>query len=79
MNRKGESWETEFQRTLRNYLDKVADRVGMEPFLARWKCGLSKGTKVRKSLMCKEIHAIEHGYKANDKVEKIMREKTTEI
>lgn len=40
MHRKGASWKTELERMLRNYLDKVAERVGMEPFPARWTYGL---------------------------------------
>lgn len=44
----------------------------------RWTCGLNKGTKVRKGLVCKEIQAIQHGYKANDKAEGMAREEVKE-
>ena len=78
MNKKEELWKTEFQRMLRNYLNKVADRVGVETLIDRWAWVMHKGTKVRKSLMHKEIQAIYHGYEANDKAEGMTREENAE-
>lgn len=59
-------------RMLRNNPDKVGDRMGIETLSDRWIYGLKKETKVRKSLVCKEVQAIYHGHKANDKVEGMM-------
>ena len=73
MNRNDDSGKTKLYRMLRNYPDKVGDRMGIETLSHRWIHGLKKETKVRKSLVCKEVQAIYHGHKANDKAEGMVR------